>query len=276
MADEIDKKELTDCLTEQARNVAADSGNIPGYSKAYKAAAVIVTGLVALGALAGYAKSEIQQFSKELDPRVNSCDFDNNGIVDPNDLGQIVLDWLNYDPNYNPNDPCSIPDPCYFNNPATDLNLDGIVNFNDYAIFSKNWLWETPAPEDPVLTLYETITYDTDPCGVIGEFLKGTYTFTNVTQNSHECDEVTIPMGTNQGVDYGSQYTQIPDGWNIDSSDPDKTVFWTTDGQYRIQPLGGQKQFKLFSTNSNYTMKQTEAKTTDDEDFITPKADVSK
>jgi len=129
MADEIDKKELTDCLTEQARNVAAYSGNIPGYSKAYKAAAVIALGAVVLGAYAF-----LQNAQKASAETYNSgwyhwspADFNMDFSVDVLDLAQYHEDWLS---------PGTISDENYA---GTDINKDGIVNMDDFVKLAEEW-----------------------------------------------------------------------------------------------------------------------------------------
>jgi hypothetical protein len=51
-------------------------------------------------------------------------DFDGDGDVDAEDLGNIGADWLHR------RDP---------NNPGADVNRDGTVNLNDLAILARSW-----------------------------------------------------------------------------------------------------------------------------------------
>jgi hypothetical protein len=66
----------------------------------------------------------------EVKSRLNPADFDDDGDVDWVDLAKLGLYWLTED--------CNYPDWCE----GTDLNYNGRVDFNDFAIFAENWLWE--------------------------------------------------------------------------------------------------------------------------------------
>ena len=63
----------------------------------------------------------------------NDADFNNDCIVDTNDLIEMATAWL-VDSN----------DPCWAANYAKyDLNTDDVINYGDFAYFAKEWLWMT-------------------------------------------------------------------------------------------------------------------------------------
>ena len=67
-------------------------------------------------------------------------DFDYDGDVDAADLYRFNLHWLNVG--------CEFPDWCH----GKDLNRDGVVNLEDYALFAQNFLEfdEMPPTPDPM------------------------------------------------------------------------------------------------------------------------------
>jgi hypothetical protein len=67
-------------------------------------------------------------------------DFDYDGDVDEADLYRFNLHWLNVG--------CEFPDWCH----GKDLNRDGVVNLEDYALFAQNFLEfdEMPPTPDPM------------------------------------------------------------------------------------------------------------------------------
>ena len=222
---------MVETAVKQAGNYSAvrDATPIPKESKWKQYARAGMAACIVVAGIAGIANGQYFEFSKTIDPRINSSDFDNNGIVDYNGLKEINLDWLSNDANY-------IQD-------YTDLNNDGIVNFEDFAIFSNNWQWEKPT--GPVLTVYEVISGDDDPQGPDGAYFWGAYILTNVSplNGDNMCMEVTLHAGVNQGIDYNNCI--FPDGWNLDDSDPNKTRLWTS--SHYIPPDGGQKTIEIFS-----------------------------
>ena len=56
------------------------------------------------------------------------CDFDSDGKVRMDDLAELGTDWRRSD--------CNSPDWC----DGTDLDKNGILDYNDLAIFADNWL----------------------------------------------------------------------------------------------------------------------------------------
>ena len=67
------------------------------------------------------------------------ADFNNNGVIDVNDLNLFVSAWLSDNtPTANWNSDCDISDP-----------NDGVVNFIDWSVLSANWLWEAIYTPDP-------------------------------------------------------------------------------------------------------------------------------
>jgi len=61
----------------------------------------------------------------------NDADFNNDGIVDTNDLRELATAWL-IDAN----------DPDWDDNYSKyDLNTDDVINYGDFAYFAKEWLW---------------------------------------------------------------------------------------------------------------------------------------
>jgi len=54
-------------------------------------------------------------------------DFNDDGLVDYNDLVKLLAEWLN----------TGEPLEC-------ELTADGIVNFKEYALFARDWPWEAP------------------------------------------------------------------------------------------------------------------------------------
>jgi len=76
---------------------------------------------------------QIQEIPAEpylLESKLNRSDFDSDGDVDMNDLATLSSHWLRQD--------CNYPDWCE----GTDLNYNRFVDFIDFALFGKNWLWE--------------------------------------------------------------------------------------------------------------------------------------
>jgi predicted outer membrane repeat protein len=67
-------------------------------------------------------------------------DFNYDGIVNLEDLGLLMLYWLQ--------DDCTFPYWCY----GTDLNKDGEVDFEDYALFAENYgqIERTPPQPNPM------------------------------------------------------------------------------------------------------------------------------
>ena len=63
----------------------------------------------------------------------NIADFNDDDIVDTNDLVEMAAAWLIDDT-----------DPCWAANyEKYDLNTDDVINYGDFAYFAKEWLWMT-------------------------------------------------------------------------------------------------------------------------------------
>ena len=63
----------------------------------------------------------------------NIADFNDDDIVDTNDLVEMAAAWLIDD-----NDPCWAA-----NYEKYDLNTDYVINYGDFAYFARQWLWMT-------------------------------------------------------------------------------------------------------------------------------------
>jgi len=65
-----------------------------------------------------------------FESKLNRSDFDSDGDVDYVDLAKMSQYWLAQD--------CNYPDWCG----GVDLNYNRFVDFIDFGLFAKNWLWE--------------------------------------------------------------------------------------------------------------------------------------
>jgi len=83
-----------------------------------------------------------------LDIKNMAPDIDKDNDIDLDDIGIIVGHWLDED--------CICPDWCA----ETDLNHDGVVNFEDFVILAHNWLKESGAVGVSEHTYHIEVWYD--------------------------------------------------------------------------------------------------------------------
>ncbi|HIJ71570.1 MAG TPA: right-handed parallel beta-helix repeat-containing protein [Planctomycetes bacterium] len=104
------------------------------------------------------------------DGLILDADVNEDYVVDCNDLYYLSLSWLE-DPNVPP-DPNDYPggvlptDPnlfYLFPNKRADINEDMIVDYVDFALFSKQWLWESVPGIGKI-----DAEFDQDPCNLSG------------------------------------------------------------------------------------------------------------
>lgn len=81
-----------------------------------------------VGQICFWAYTVVAELGTDLEPW--NCDLTVDGIVDPNDLAWFTSHWLDSG--------CGHRYYCE----GTDIDGGGEVDFYDFAVFARNWLWQ--------------------------------------------------------------------------------------------------------------------------------------
>ena len=168
------------------------------------------------------------------DGLILDADVNEDYIVDSNDLYYLSLSWLE-DPNVLP-DPNDYPggvlptDPNFFYlfpNKRADINEDMIVDYVDFALFSKQWLWEGM----PGIGRIDA-EFDQDPCNLSNIV---TVTFNTYGADPPVIDIITLIDGL--PVEDGECSTEfLPYGVYSPTIDFDTREY--ENGQYELKFIG--------------------------------------
>lgn len=208
--------------------------------------------LIIYSAFMGDAMAETNEYSWHY---WNNADFNYDGIIDNIDLAVFSEDWLSQNGNQT-----------YQNNqfgPGTDIDGDGIVNLTDFRLFTDNWLVETdyiefPDKEGLMIAWTERSIYEpTDsfyPGTEVDVFIYNLSTHDKgFIGTEYWMDNVTMKVGTGQGLTSAYEGNHPPGDWGVDASDPNEIKFFTTTPGY-MNKQGMFKQYKLIANDPTKTL----------------------
>ena len=133
-------------------------------------------------------------------------DFNFDGIVNLEDLSLLTLYWLQ--------DNCTFPDYCH----GIDLNEDGVVDFEDYALFAENYgqTEKTPPKPDPMtwsirprsagtqqITMTATKAMDSSSGLQVQYYFEETSHNPGATNSGWITNSTYVDTGLTTGVQYG-------------------------------------------------------------------------